>query len=510
MKKLAYVLVALSLLGVCLYNPIAPPQQARANPSYAQSVDVAVVGSLAVYRGGRFPTATTGPTGSFTAFNFTELLLANVNAATLASYDTVLLNVSSTGTGRGLYCNVNTLSAQQKQDLVDFVAQGKKLIIYDSECPAQDYSWLPYPFTTANPGALGAHGTSTIVENNSLSSNVPADTTYINTTLLDNNTDAIGDMNVMTTYDPAWCLDMSGTNAIGVTGPVHTYARYGTPGSEGLIIYNGLDVDAMGSSTIPTSASGAGNIAKIWLQELQTPFNPSNLPCGVAVVGINISPLTASNPVGQSHTVTATLVNQLGTPQPGITVSFTVISGPNAGMAGAAVTDANGQCAFTYVGNGGPGIDQIRGCFTNAQGIVICSQTATKEWQANLCPNTYRWSTVAAPPYKWAPFPTMFQSWNQVRLVNPGPGDVFSVTATISCAPANVTVIDGMVSFGNIPAGGQVWSTDDFALATDMTNPQSPNKGICWTIDYLDAAGNHHQILNVAKFCGEECSNICP
>jgi hypothetical protein len=303
---------------------------------------------------------------------------------------------------------------------------------------------------------------------------------------------------------------MSGTNYNHVTGPVHTYARYGTAGSMGLIIYNGLDVDYLTSSTVPSSTTGAGNLSKLWYQELMTPFNPSNLPCGVAVVGITISPISATNVVGQSHTVTATLVNQLGVPQPGITVSFTVTGGPNAGVTGTGVTNASGQCSFTYTGSGGIGTDQIKACFTNVQGTVICSQTATKLWLANICPNLYRWSTVTSPAYKWEPAPTIFKAWNQVRFVNNGPGTLYNVTATITCVPLNVTVIDGTLSFGNIAAGAAVWSIDDFALATNMANKQPANKGICYTIRYDDAAGNHYEIQNVAKFCGETCRNICP
>ena len=36
----------------------------------------------------------------------------------------------------------------------------------------------------------------------------------------------MGDMNVMTTFYPNWCLGLSGTNAINVTGAVNTYAKY--------------------------------------------------------------------------------------------------------------------------------------------------------------------------------------------------------------------------------------------------------------------------------------------
>ena len=243
---------------------------AAADPHVGQSVNVAVVDSTGVTNGGYFPT--TG--GYLDDFTFTDVAVGSVNATTLMSYDTVLLNVASSGMG----CDTASLTADQKNDLVDFVYNGGKLIIYDSECPAVDYSWLPYPFTTNNPGPQGEQGTLTIAEQNVLSSTDPGDPHYIDAAAVASQTDAVGDMNVMTTLDPAWCLDMTGTNATPATGPVHTYARYGN----GLFIYNGFDVDDMPSGDVPNG------LQKTWIQELQAPFNPSpeaDLPCGIPVVG---------------------------------------------------------------------------------------------------------------------------------------------------------------------------------------------------------------------------------
>jgi hypothetical protein len=146
----------------------------------------------------------------------------------LAAFDTVVLNVASSDIGCDLTAT-GALTTSQKDDLNTFVENGGKLIIYDAECTfggGVDYSWLPYPFTTNNPGAHDARGTLTIVEDNTLSSKDLADPHYIDAVHLGNNTDAVGDMNVMTTFDPYWSLDMSGTNMNNVTGPVHTYAKH--------------------------------------------------------------------------------------------------------------------------------------------------------------------------------------------------------------------------------------------------------------------------------------------
>ena len=123
----------------------------------------------------------------------------------------------------------------------------------------------------------------------------------------------------------------------------------------------------------------------------------------------------------------------------------------------------------------------------------------------SLCPDDYRWGD-----YEWDPSPDTFVGRQEVHFVNNGQGDAFDVTATVTCVPINVVASEPDVTLGDIPAGGGAWSSDTFELRVDMTNPQDPNKGICWQVEYDDAAGVHHVIENVAKYCGERCSAICP
>lgn len=383
----ALKVLGLGILAIC----ISPLAQAA-----TQSTNIAYIQTQTVANGGAFPFSSSS---DFNPFHFYQLPYNQVTPSILApggvcgtsACDTVLLNVASSFVlGAGSFnCSTGLLSADAKAALLSFVNNGGKLIIYDSECNTQDYSWLPYPFTTHNPGATGAFsGTVHVVEDNDLSSNNSADSHYINAPLMPLGTDAVADMNVMTTRDPNWCLDMSGTNVAGVTGPTHAYARYGN----GLIIYNGFDVDYMGTSTVPTSLNARGNLAKIWLQELQAPFNPTPLaamPCGVSVVGITLTPPTATNNLSLSqltHTVTASLKDLTGTPEPNILVSFSVVSGPNAGASGTCSTDischtdSNGEVSFTYTSNGTVGTDTIRACYTDSTGAQQCSQDVTKEW----------------------------------------------------------------------------------------------------------------------------------
>jgi hypothetical protein len=293
--------LALGTAGAALAAPWTTPR------AYTQSENVVVIGGTSVYSGGEFDTgdATLAADGiSFT--NMTDP--ADVTAVNLMPYDTAMLNLAGT-----LGCTSGALSAQAKADLVDFVADGKKLLIYDSECPTIDYSWLPYPFTTSNPGQLGAQGTLTIDEDNTLSSPDPLSPYYVDTVHLGTQTDAVGDMNVMLTLDPNWKRDMSGTNAVAANGPVHTYAEYPAAGTvRGLIIYNGLDLDFL----YPASWGGDAELFKVWRFELLQPFNPSGLPGGVPVVtdvppvltlpaDITTGPTDASGAV-VSYTATAT------------------------------------------------------------------------------------------------------------------------------------------------------------------------------------------------------------
>jgi Ca2+-binding RTX toxin-like protein len=375
-KRRHHLSMQLTLVLIILSGLVAlGSTSAVANPHPGQSVNVAIVGSPSVINGGTLPTS--GPAGDLGDFAFTNFAPASVSATSLAPFDTVVLNVASPEMG----CTTDTLSATAKADLVSFVGGGEKMIIYDSECAAGtgvDYTWLPFPFITNNPGATGAHGTLTIVEQNLLSTSDPADPHFIDAAFLGSSTDAVGDANVVVTNDPNLCVAMTGTNAGGVTGAVHTYAKYSVGTNTGLFIYNGLDVDVLGSEGNPNG------LGKLWLQELQQPLDPSNLPCGFTVVGITLAPSSASNVIGSDHTVTAALTDLLGNPKPGLDVTFSVVSGPNNGAASIATTDASGKASFTYTGSGGVGTDSIEACFYD-EDVLVCSQRVTKEWKTPPC-----------------------------------------------------------------------------------------------------------------------------
>jgi hypothetical protein len=96
--------------------------------------------------------------------------------------------------------------------------------------------------------------------------------------------------------------------------------------------------------------------------------------------GLTLTPATAENPVGTSHTVTATLDNPGGS-NAGKTILFTV-TGANP-TTGSGVTDAAGKATFTYTGTNA-GDDTITACFdrddSGACDAGEPTATATKRW----------------------------------------------------------------------------------------------------------------------------------
>jgi hypothetical protein len=248
------------------------------------SLNVAVVDSVSCANGGALPTSGVGSTGSLATYSYFPLTVGGLSLAQLSSggvcgsggCDTVLLNVCSTG----MACTTSGLTAAQKSDLVSFVGAGKKLIIYDSECPGVDYSWLPSPFTSALLSGSATPGTVSIVEENNLSSSQAANSHFINTAVLGGfcSADQVQSANAMLTTSPNWCVDMVGTKDT-TSAPIHLYANYqGGGGATGLIIYNGLDLDHTCAGP-PGTVTDCQNLAKIWLQELQQSTDPSCLPC---------------------------------------------------------------------------------------------------------------------------------------------------------------------------------------------------------------------------------------
>ncbi len=71
-----------------------------------------------------------------------------------------------------------------------------------------------------------------------------------------------------------------------------------------------------------------------------------------------------------------------GQPIAGRDVTFTVLAGPNSGKTAVITTDGSGQAAFSYVGDGGAGTDEIQATFVDASGKQQTSNVAIRMWTA--------------------------------------------------------------------------------------------------------------------------------
>jgi hypothetical protein len=103
---------------------------------------------------------------------------------------------------------------------------------------------------------------------------------------------------------------------------------------------------------------------------------------------ITLTPVTATNPVGTSHTVTAVVRDASGQPVQGMTVLFTVTPG---GTSVCRATDANGVCTHTYPGPETPQADEITACAdTNVSGTNDPGEPCAVAFKA--------WSPASATP----------------------------------------------------------------------------------------------------------------
>jgi hypothetical protein len=118
------------------------------------------------------------------------------------------------------------------------------------------------------------------------------------------------------------------------------------------------------------SCPGGTNESTQW-----TPIG--SLPCPGST--LSLAPATQTHPIGSPATVQATFRNSCGTGLQGAPITFTALSGPNAGVTGTATTDSNGVANFSYT-SAVTGTDTFRATTTNPAG-TISSNTVTVTWQ---------------------------------------------------------------------------------------------------------------------------------
>jgi len=397
MKSIKYTILALLLATLFMVSAI--PAHAT-TPGVAHSHNVLVLNA----EGDDFGYATAGefPTTAVTADGYSVSFLAAgsvTGSSSFSGYDTIVL---------WMYCSIGSDTTVQGA-LISFLQNGGKIIIWDSDaCNSPDgtlsgYSWLSgvgAQFAVTTPGQTGeSGGTLTIVENDNFVSGL----IQSNMNELATDTDAVGDLNAVTSNSPAWCAILSGTNEIPVSGLAQAYTAPGalTNGATGaIIVYTGLDTDYIGESAGTTGGDIevtmiVNQLAHGWGNSAYT----SDLTCGVPVSGIKLDPLTATNTVGGTHTVTATVTStSTGSPVSGVTVTFDVTAGPNAGATGTETTNSAGQATWTYTDAGGAGTDTVVASFTPIGGAAVYSNTVQKIWTTSTTSTTTSSSSSGGTP----------------------------------------------------------------------------------------------------------------
>jgi hypothetical protein len=191
---------------------------------------------------------------------------------------------------------------------------------------------------------------------------------------------------------------------------------------------------------------------------------------GVKVISsIELGPPVATNNIGTSHTVCATLATNV-VPRVNVPVTFTITNGPNAVTNFTTLTDSNGVACFTYFGNGGLGTDYITASYMDGQDHVHTSDTVTKLW-VGACLN------LGCPTLECLSDGT----WNYQFCLTNLTGSPLTALSLFN-APAGVTITPNQ--FLLAPALGAGQATN---LAVTITGPVTLSN-LCFKVGSFNAA----------------------
>ena len=190
--------------------------------------------------------------------------------------------------------------------------------------------------------------------------------------------DGQGDPNAVFIFQMGSTLTTASSSVVLLTNGTHACNVFWQVGSSATIGTSSSFVGTILALTSITLTTGAMVDGRVLARNGAVTMDTNTIGQTVHLEGITLTPKTATNPVGTNHTVTATVAGT-GDPVPNRNVNFTVISGPNAGLTGSAITDSSGHATFTYLGNIA-GTDTIQASFENSQAVVVTSSPVTKNW----------------------------------------------------------------------------------------------------------------------------------
>ena len=136
----------------------------------------------------------------------------------------------------------------------------------------------------------------------------------------------------------------------------------------------------LGWSCCDNNNNGTAAIALLILAPVTlVPPDPTKFASVGLLQGNPLSTNPATNLVGTQHTVTGQTLAADNSPIPGTTVTFKVLTGPNAGATGSGITGADGRVTFTYTDTGGLGDDTIQASVGSGASTLF-SNTLIKHW----------------------------------------------------------------------------------------------------------------------------------
>ena len=199
--------------------------------------------------------------------------------------------------------------------------------------------------------------------------------------------DGEGDPNAVFIFQAGSTLDTAAGSAgspasvVSLTNGAHACNVFWQVGSSATIGTYSIFVGNILALTSIEVKTGATVDGRVLARNGAVTFDTNTIGQTVHLEGITLTPASSTNPLGTSHTVTATVAGT-GDPVVGRSVTFTVVSGPNAGVTGSDSTDSNGQASFTYTTSTSslPGTDTIEASFVNSQGATVTSTQVTKTW----------------------------------------------------------------------------------------------------------------------------------
>ncbi len=483
------LLVVAMLLGLAI--AISPAAHAATSTNVAYVTDFGVGLSDPLAPPGLFPgssifnNAITGAPlpngGSYNGATFTDVPITAIDASpatALAPYDTVLLyEVCSIGSHPIALGAINT-----------FLTNGGKVMIFDSDtCAptahgAANWSGFLYPFTTTSPGPVGLGGNYLTVVPSSLTTGLSAGPQP---------PDAVGDANVFTSFSGPWCVSITGESEVNhVPGFVEAYAR--TPAG-GLVIYEGEDFWFTWKGT-GLGPADLAHLKQVFDLVLAQPFNPDGLPAGVdcpiPASGIILNPPTQSLFTGSTATVTATVKDGVGNGVSGVNVTFTVVSGPDAGLTGSGTspTDGSGNASFSFFG-ASPGTDTVEASFVDSLSNTHTSNDVTVNWEAPISATGVNVSATEGAAF----------TGTVATFTDPDPA------ATAGEYVASIDWGDGAITVGAVsgPTGGP------FAVSGSHTYEEEGSYIVTTQITDVDFPANSALVRSIATVADAALASSC-